>query len=320
MTAVRVDGRAIADVIKQRLRREVEALTGVIPPISLVSIEVGDNHASSLFVRNQIKAAESVGIAFRHEHLPADTREEALIDHIQRHNADPNVTGIIVQRPLPYGIRARRIQSKIHPDKDVEGLNPANMGFIVIGEPKLVPCTALAAIQCMLAAGIAPRGKEIAVIGNSEIVGKPIAFLLVNQFATVTVCHIATQDITTHTRKADVVFVAVGKPGLVTGDMIKPGATVIDIGINQVPRLDPDGLAMLDDAGHPLTRVVGDIDEASVLPIAGHLTPVPGGVGPVTVAMLLRNALFAARLQHRETLGEPDIDVFQLDRGEADPL
>lgn len=315
MTATPVDGRAIAADIKSRLRVEVDALAGVIPPISLVSIEVGDNHASSLFVRNQIKAADSVGIEFRHEYLPSATTEDALIEHIQARNSDPKVTGIIVQRPLPAGINARRIQSKIHPDKDVEGLNPANMGFIVIGEPKLVPCTALAAIQCMLAAGISPRGKDIAVIGNSEIVGKPIAFLLVNQFATVTVCHIATQDLTTHTRKADVVFVGVGKAGLVTGDMLKPGATVIDIGINQVPRLDDQGREQVDDNGRVLTRVVGDVDKESVEAVAGHLTPVPGGVGPVTVAMLLRNAIFAARLQHRDVLGEPDIDVFALDAG-----
>lgn len=309
MTATRIDGRAIASEIKNRLRGEVADLRERIPPISLVSIEVGDNPASALFVRNQARAADAVGIRFAHEHLPADTSEDALIAHIQRHNADPAVTGIIVQRPLPPGIRARRIQSKIHPDKDVEGLNPANMGFVVIGEPKLVPCTALAAIKCMLKTGVSPRGREVAVIGHSEIVGKPIAFLLLNQFATVTVCHVATQDLALHTRKADVVFVAVGKPGLLTGDMIKPGAVVVDIGINQVPVLGPDGAPELDEDGRPRTRVVGDVDLPTVEPVAGFVTPVPGGVGPVTVAMLLRNAVTAARLQHQDRLGETAFDL-----------
>ena len=310
VTAELIDGRAIATGIKAQLKVEVARLTGVIPPISLVSIDVGENPASALFIRNQRRAAEALGIGFRHEHLPADTAEEDLVGFIRNLNEDPSVTGIIVQRPLPPGINVRRIQSKVHPDKDVEGMNPANMGFIVIGEPKLVPCTALAAIKVMLSTGLSPRGREIVVIGHSEIVGKPIAFLLLNMFATVTVCHVATQDLAVHTRKADVVFVAVGKAGLIHGDMIKPGAVVIDIGINQVPALDESGREILDDDGRPRMKVVGDVDMDSVTKVAGKVTPVPGGVGPVTVATLLHNAVTAAKLQHRDALGAtPELEI-----------
>ena len=299
MTARLIDGKALAQGIKERLRAEVAELSKVIPPIKLVSIDVGEIPASALFIRNQQRTADALGILFEHEHLPAGTTEEQLIAFIRTQNDDDSVTGIIVQRPLPPEINVRRIQSKVHPDKDVEGMNPANMGFIVIGEPKLVPCTALAAIKILLSTGISPRGQEISVIGHSEIVGKPIAFLLLNLFATVTICHIATQDLAQHTKDADVVFVAVGKPGLVRGEMLKPGATVIDIGINQVPVLGPDGKPVQGADGTPKTRVVGDVDQESAMEVAGLLTPVPGGVGPVTVATLLTNAVIAARLQHR---------------------
>lgn len=305
----RIDGRSIAAQIQEGVRSEIAALTPIIGPLTLISIDVGESPAAALFIRNQQRAAEAVGIAFRHVHLPGETREEDLIAFIREQNQDPAVTGIIVQRPLPPGIRSRRIQSKIHPDKDVEGLNPANLGFIVIGEPKLVPCTALAALKVLLSTGVSPRGKDIVVVGHSEVVGKPIAFLLLNLFATVTVCHVATQDLALHTRKADVVFVAVGKPGLIRGDMLKPGAVVIDIGINQVPVRDADGREVRGADGLPKTRVVGDVDEASAAQVAGMLTPVPGGVGPVTVAMLLHNAVIAARLQHADRLGPLEIDV-----------
>jgi methylenetetrahydrofolate dehydrogenase (NADP+)/methenyltetrahydrofolate cyclohydrolase len=298
VTADIIDGRAIAARITRRVAAEVAELAGVIPPIRLVSIEAGDNPPAALFIRNQKRAAAEVGIGFEHVHLPGSTSEEALVDYIRARNDDDGATGIIVQRPLPPGVNVRRIQSKVHPDKDVEGMNPANMGSIVIGEPKLVPCTALASIKVLLSTGLSPRGKDIVVVGHSEIVGKPIAFLLINMFATVTVCHVATKDLREHTRKADVVFVAVGKPGLLRGDMLKPGATVIDIGINQVDAPPgPDGA--------PKKRVVGDADFESVALVAGAVTPVPGGVGPVTVATLLGNAVRAARLQHPRLVAPP---------------
>lgn len=312
MAAKIIDGRAFARKLLERLRREVAELAGTLPPIKLVSVDVGENPASSLYIRNQLRHATEIGLEFEHRHLPTDTPEEQLVDFIRGLNDDPGVTGIIIQRPLPEGINVRRIQSKVHPDKDVEGMNPANMGFIVIGEPKLVPCTALASIKLLLSTGWSPRGQDVVVIGHSEIVGKPIAFLLLNLFATVTVCHVATQKLAEHTRKADVVFVAVGKPGLVTGEMLKEGAVVIDIGINQVPLLDDAGQAILDAQGRPRNRVVGDVEFDSAREKASWITPVPGGVGPVTVATLLWNAVSAARLQHRVALGGPELDVWEL--------
>jgi len=300
VTAKIIDGRAISQRIRDRLKQEVAELSSVIPPIRLVSIEVGENPAAALFVRNQKRAAAGVGIDFEHVHLDAGTSEERLVNYIRERNEDPASTGIIVQRPLPPGINVKRIQSKVHPDKDVEGMNPANMGSIVIGEPKLVPCTALASVKVLLSTGLSPHGKDIVVVGHSEIVGKPIAFLLINMFATVTVCHVATQDLASHTRKADVVFVAVGKAGLLHGDMLRPGGTVIDIGINQADALDEHGAL---DKGR--TRVVGDVDFDSAVKVCGAITPVPGGVGPVTVAILLDNAVRAARLQHPGTVAPP---------------
>lgn len=303
MPAQIIDGRALAAKLRERIARSIADLAGVIPPIRLVSIEVGENPASHLFVRNQKRTAEDLGIRFEHVPLPATTREEELVAFIRSRNEDPFVHGIIVQRPLPPGMNARRIQSKVHPDKDVEGLNPANMGYIVIGEPKLVPCTALASVRVLLSTGIQPKGKNVAVVGHSEIVGKPIAFLMLNLAATVTICHVDTLALAEHTRQADVVFVAVGKPGLVRGDMLKPGAAVIDIGINQVPALDAAGRPERTADGAPRTRVVGDVDFESAVQVAGWITPVPGGVGPVTVATLLSNAVQAARLQHKDALG-----------------
>lgn len=304
MTAKLIDGRALAARIRDRVGDEVAELRARGVAVRLVSVQVGDDPASALFIRNQQRSATAAGIDFEHAHLPGDVREERLVAYLRERNADPATTGILVQRPLPPGLDARRIQAAIHPDKDVEGLNPANMGAIVLGQPRLVPCTALAALKVLLSTGVSPRGKEVVVIGHSEIVGKPIAFLLLNQFATVTVCHVATQDLTRHTRKAEVVFVAVGRPGLVRGEMLREGAVVIDIGINQVPLLDDRGAPILDAEGRPRTKVVGDVDAESAREVAAWLTPVPGGVGPVTVATLLYNAVRAAKLTHGLTEGD----------------
>ncbi len=308
MTARRIEGKPIATRMKERLREEVAALAARIPPIRLVSIEVGDNPAAALYIRNQQRAALEIGILFEHLHLPGSITEDELIAFVRSKSEDPSVTGIILQRPLPSHFHARRVQNKIHPDKDVEGLNPANMGFIVINEPKLVPCTALAAVKVLLSTGLSPKGRETVVIGHSDIVGKPIAFLMLNLAATVTICHVDTQDLAAHTKKAEIVFVAVGKAGLLRGEMLREGAYVIDIGINQVPLLDATGMPVRDDQGRPRTKVTGDVDYPSAELVAGAITPVPGGVGPVTVMTLLSNAVTAARLQHRAELGnyEPD--------------
>lgn len=276
MPAQILDGRQIALQLRRTLRSARDALGP--RAIRLVSVEVGQNPAAAVYVRNQQRAADEVGIDMEVRNLPVATSQDDLVAAIGELNRRPEVAGVLVQRPLPPGIDPRVVQSAIDPHKDVEGMHPANMGAILYREPVLTPCTAAAAQQLILATGLDLRGAETVVVGHSEIVGKPIAILLLHRLSTVTVCHIGTKKLIDHTRRADILVVAVGKAGLVHGDMIKPGACVIDVGINQ----GTDG------------KIVGDVDFASAAEVAGHLTPVPGGVGPVTVAMLLRNTLRAA--------------------------
>jgi methylenetetrahydrofolate dehydrogenase (NADP+) / methenyltetrahydrofolate cyclohydrolase len=271
-----LDGRQLAQRIRKELSQARERLGD--RPVRLVSLEVGDHAAAAVYVKNQQRAAGEVGIAMEVQNLPATTDERGVVAAIRALNARADVSGIIVQRPLPTGIDARTVQEAIDPHKDVEGMHPANMGAILYREPLLPPCTAAAAQQLILHTGMDLRGAETVVVGHSEIVGKPIAILLLHHLSTVTVCHIGTKNLAEHTRRADIVVVAVGKPGIVHGGMLKPGACVIDVGINQTAE----------------GRIVGDVDFASAHEVAGYLTPVPGGVGPVTVAMLLRNTLRAA--------------------------
>ncbi len=276
MPAQLLDGKLLATRIRQELR---VARTGLgKAPIRLVSLEVGQNPAAAVYVRNQARAATEVGIEMEVQNLPIGTTEADLVATIAALNGRPEVAGILVQRPLPPGIDPRVVQSAIDPHKDVEGMHPTNMGSILYREPLMPPCTAAAAQQLILATGLDVRGAETVVVGHSEIVGKPIAILLLHRLSTVTVCHVGTKHLADHTRRADILVVAVGKAGLVHGDIVKPGACVIDVGINQ----GPDG------------KIVGDVDFASASAVAGYLTPVPGGVGPVTVAMLMRNTLRAA--------------------------
>ncbi|MBL8754356.1 MAG: bifunctional 5,10-methylenetetrahydrofolate dehydrogenase/5,10-methenyltetrahydrofolate cyclohydrolase [Planctomycetes bacterium] len=276
MPAQILDGKLIAQQMRQKLNAARQALGP--RPIRLVSVEVGQNPAAAVYVRNQQRAAAEVGIDMEVRNLPLSTSETDLCASIGELNRRNEVAGVIVQRPLPPGIDPRVVQSAIDPNKDVEGMHPANMGAILYREPLLPPCTAAAAQHLILATGLDLRGAETVVVGHSEIVGKPIAVLLLHRLSTVTVCHIGTKKLVDHTRRADIVVVAVGKAGLVHGDMLKPGACVIDVGINQ----GADG------------KIVGDVDYTSASEVAGFITPVPGGVGPVTVAMLLRNTLRAA--------------------------
>ena len=276
MPARLLDGKLIAQRIRTELRTARASLGP--KPIRLVSIEVGQNPAAAVYVRNQLRAAAEVGIEMEATHLPIGTPETELVAAIEALNRRNEVAGVLIQRPLPPGIDPRAVQSAIDPAKDVEGMHPANMGSILYREPLLPPCTAAAAQQLILATGLDLRGTETVVVGHSEIIGKPIAVLLLHHLSTVTVCHVGTRNLAVHTRRADILVVAVGKPGLVHGDMLKPGACVIDVGINQ----GADG------------KIVGDVDFASASAVADFVTPVPGGVGPVTVAMLLRNTLRAA--------------------------
>ncbi|MBB6468620.1 bifunctional 5,10-methylenetetrahydrofolate dehydrogenase/5,10-methenyltetrahydrofolate cyclohydrolase [Aminobacter carboxidus] len=260
----------------------------------LVSITVGDVAAVDVYVRNQRAKAELAGIDFEERRFPAELTAGELEAAIHGMNADPRITGIIIQRPVPAHIPIKAIQAAVHPLKDVEGMHPASIGNIVYNQLDLAPCTAAASVELLRATGLDLKGLEVVVVGHSEIVGKPIAFLLMSEGATVTVCHHMTRSLAAHARRADALFVAVGKPRLIKADMVKPGAAVIDIGINAETL--PDGSS----------RIVGDVDTESVKEVASWITPVPGGVGPVTVAILLRNTMVALNRQravYRATFG-----------------
>ncbi len=278
-------GKPVADGILETVKVDVEAYASAGWTPKLISITVGDVEAVDVYVRNQRRVAERVGIAFEERHFPSDVTQQEMEVAIATMNVDPRVTGIIIQRPVPGQISIKALQSAVHPFKDVEGMNPTSIGNIVYNEVDLAPCTAAASVELLRSTNLPLQGLEVVVIGHSEIVGKPIAFLLMAEGATVTVCHHMTRAVSIHSRRADAVFVAVGRPRLVTADMIKPGAAVIDIGINAITR--PDG-------GEGLC---GDVDYEDVSEVAGWITPVPGGVGPVTVAILMRNTISALKRQ-----------------------
>jgi methylenetetrahydrofolate dehydrogenase (NADP+) / methenyltetrahydrofolate cyclohydrolase len=284
-----VAARIIAEV---RAAADSATAEGFRP--KLVSITVGDVEAVDVYVRNQRAKAELGGIDFEERRFAAELTAGELEAAIHGMNADPRVTGIIIQRPVPPHIPIKAIQAAIHPLKDVEGMHPASIGNIVYNELDLAPCTAAASVELLKATGLDLKGLEVVMVGHSEIVGKPIAFLLMSEGATVTVCHHMTRSVAAHARRADALFVAVGKPRLIKADMVKPGAAVIDIGINAETLADGS------------TRIVGDVDTDSVKEVASWITPVPGGVGPVTVAILLRNTMVALARQralYRETYG-----------------
>ncbi|PWE27069.1 bifunctional 5,10-methylenetetrahydrofolate dehydrogenase/5,10-methenyltetrahydrofolate cyclohydrolase [Pararhodobacter marinus] len=280
MRAAIIDGKGIAAQMRSENATEARELAEQGWQPRLVSISVGDTAAAELYVRNQQKTAESSGVEFEARNYPETISMEQLVGVLHGLNADPRVNGIIIQRPLPAHIPVKTLQKAVHPLKDVEGMHPSSIGNIVYNDLALGPCTAVAAVEILKTLPLKLEGLDVTVIGHSEIVGKPIAFLLMGLGATVTVCHHMTRSVAMHSRAADAVFVAVGKPGLVTGDMLKPGAALIDIGINRV-----DG------------KTVGDADFDSCAEVAGWITPVPGGVGPVTVATLMKNAVLATRLQ-----------------------
>jgi methylenetetrahydrofolate dehydrogenase (NADP+)/methenyltetrahydrofolate cyclohydrolase len=280
-----IDGRALSNRILESVGKGVAELVNDGWPPKLISIQIGEHPAVELYIRNQRRKAELVGVAFEERVFAIDTSLDEITASIHSMNVDPRITGIILQRPVPPQFSIKDLQGAIHSLKDVEGMHPASIGNIVYEELELGPCTAVAAVEILKTTGVPLEGLEVTVIGHSEVVGKPIAFLMMAEGATVTVCHHMTRHVPLHSRRADAVFVAVGKPGLITGDMIKPGSVLIDIGINQVE--GPDGKSM----------VVGDCDYDSCSEVAGWITPVPGGVGPVTVAILMRNTIVAARRQ-----------------------
>ena len=294
MAAKIIDGKAIGKELRATIPRQVERLKaqGVQP--HLVSIQVGDDAASSIYVANQRKRCVAAGIIYTLHPYDGQTTEEELAAHVMGLNEDDSITGVILQLPLPPGIRAGRIQSLIRPEKDVEGMNPSNLGVLVQERPIIIPCTALAVFELIQSTGAELRGKEAAVVGHSPLVGKPVSILLLNALATVTTCHVATGDLGRETRRADILVTAAGVPGLITGSMIRPGAVVIDVGITLQESFDGDKGD--GGAGGKRRQTVGDVVFEEAVSVAGHLTPVPGGVGPVTVAMLLSNTIRAAAL------------------------
>jgi methylenetetrahydrofolate dehydrogenase (NADP+) / methenyltetrahydrofolate cyclohydrolase len=287
MSAQIIDGVAFAARIKQEAAARVSELKGKGHAVNLTALLVGATPAGELYAQRQGEGCRAIGIDYQLLKFPDTISQRELKQEIRRLNRDPAVTGIMMHLPLPAHLDAARLQYEIDVVKDVEGVNPANIGYVVYGHTLIAPCTALSVIDLIKSTGVTLRGAEAVVVGASEIAGKPIALLLTEQLATVTLCHVATRDLREHTRRADVLVVAVGKAGLIGPDHVREGAVVIDVGINRVPQ--PDGTA----------RTVGDVDFAAVrerLGPAGWITPVPGGVGPVTVAMLLRNTLRSAEL------------------------
>ena len=283
-----IDGKALAKDLRGEIAAGVAALkseTGVTPGLAVIL--VGENPASVSYVTAKEKACAEAGMLSREIRLPATATEDALLAEIARQNADPAIHGILVQLPLPKGFDEKKVIDAIAPEKDVDGFTPVNVGRMLIGETCFLPCTPHGILKLIEFAGLDVKGKHAVVIGRSNIVGKPVAVLLSRKQAnaTVTLCHTGTPDIAAFTRTADVVVVAAGRPNTLTGDMLKPGAVVIDVGVNRVP-----------DATKPKGyRLVGDADFDSCAKVASAITPVPGGVGPMTITMLLWNTLESAR-------------------------
>ena len=278
MTARIIDGKALAEKVRASAKPAVERLTarGVQPGLAVVI--VGDDPASQTYVRNKIKACADTGVRSELHQLPAGTTQSALLDRVRALNADPRVHGILVQMPLPKHIDSTSVLEAVAPEKDVDGFHPANLGALVAGLPGVAPCTPAGVMKMLSSEDVTLQGRNAVVLGRSTIVGKPMALLLLQRDATVTICHSKTARLAEVTRQADILVAAIGRAKFVSADMVKAGACVIDVGVNRLN----DG------------KLAGDVDYAAVREVAGLITPVPGGVGPMTVAMLIYNAVNAA--------------------------
>lgn len=298
-----LDGKRLAAEIKREVAAEAAQLQrerGIVP--CLAAVRVGDDPASAVYVRNKVRTCETLGLRSEHHQLPAETTTEELLALIAQLNGRDEVDGILVQLPLPRTVDERRILEAVDPAKDVDGFHPLNVGRLAAGQPALVPCTPAGIIEMLEREGIEISGARACVVGRSQIVGRPVAQLLLQRDATVTICHSRTRDLPAVTREADIIIAAIGRPALIRREHIKPGATVIDVGINKIS--DPatarelfgahaqERLSEISKRGYTL---VGDVHPAEAMSIAGRLTPVPGGVGPLTVAMLMKNTVTAAR-------------------------
>lgn len=279
-----IDGKNIAQKVKGDVKREVFKLKlqGINPGLAVVL--VGENPASKIYVRNKQKACAEVGIYSKEYFLPENISQEELVNLIKKLNKDETIHGILTQLPLPSHINEFSVSSAICENKDVDVFNPVNVGKLVLGKSKLIPCTPAGIVELLDSTGISVEGKNCTVIGRSNIVGKPTAHLLTQKNATVTLCHSKTKNLNDICKNSDILICAIGKPRFITADMIKKGATIIDVGINR------------DNSG----KVCGDVDFDSVSKVAGYITPVPGGVGPMTIAMLMKNTVTATKIQNKK--------------------
>lgn len=280
-----IDGKAVSAKVKEQVRKEAEALKNKGIEIGLAVVIVGNNSASRVYVNNKKKACEEVGFNSYEYALPEETTEAELLELVEKLNSDDKVNGILVQLPLPKQINENAIINAIRPDKDVDAFHPENVGHIMIGDFSFLPCTPAGVMELIAETGVDVCGKNCVVIGRSNIVGKPMAMLLLHKNGTVTICHSRTKNLAEICSKADILVAAVGKAKFVTPDMIKEGAVVIDVGMNR----DENG------------KLCGDVDYAACFDKAGYITPVPGGVGPMTIAMLMRNTLTAAKMKNNIT-------------------
>lgn len=290
MAAKIIDGKAVASKIREGIKKEVEELKekGIVP--GLVTILVGENPASVSYVTAKQKTAHELGFYSVQENLPENVSEEELLKLIDKYNKDPKIHGILVQLPLPKHIDERKVINAIDPRKDVDGFHPVNVGKLVIGEPCFIPCTPYGILMLLAETGVEVSGADVVVVGRSNIVGKPVAILLMQKRkpvgnATVTVCHTGTKNMAEHTRRADILIVAAGVPKFITADMVKEGVVVIDVGVNRIGTT-PEGKA----------KLCGDVDFEAVKEKASYITPVPGGVGPMTITMLMKNTLESAKM------------------------
>ena len=284
MPARLIDGAALAAEVRRDVTDRVAALKAQGRPVHLTAILVGSSPAVEVYAQNQARTAATVGIDYDLLKLSPESSMDEVRGAIEALNRDATVSGIMLHLPLPKHLDATLLQHAIDPVKDVEGVSPANIGYVVYGHTLIAPCTALAVIELIKSTGVPLRGAEAVVVGASEIAGKPISLLLTEQMATVTLCHIETRELRAHTQRAEILVIAVGKPGLIGVDDVREGATIIDVGINRVTAADGT------------KKTVGDVQFDAVAAKVGHLTPVPGGVGPMTVAMLLKNTLRSAEL------------------------
>jgi len=291
MSAILIDGKKVAEEIRAELRLRIERLKKKSITPNLTVILVGDDPASQVYVSMKKKACEELGLLSETIRMPIQTTQEELVERIERLNQDPSVHGILVQMPLPPHMDSNQIIEVIHPQKDVDGFHPINVGRLVAGTPSFIPCTPAGVVELLTRYGYKPDGKHVVIVGRSNIVGKPLANLLIQKTpagnATVTVCHTHTRNLADFTRQADILIAAAGRPQTIKGEMVKEGVVVIDVGVNRVD----------DSTKKRGYRLEGDVDFASVSEKAAAITPVPGGVGPMTIVMLMKNTVQAAEEQ-----------------------